>query len=527
MSETAEMINNTEVWQPKNNPWLIALPTIFAAFMFVLDETIANVALPHMAGTFSVSREESTWILTSYLVASGIAITAVDWFSKLMGRKNFFIFSVILFTVSSVLCGLSNSIGMMILARIAQGFGGGGLLPVSQAVLLESFKPKERGQAMAVFGLVVVVAPIIGPVLGGWITDNYSWPWIFFINVPFGILTVSLAKSLLEDPPYARKQKNVKLDASGFFLLTVWLATLQVILDKGNNADWFNAPWICRLTVICVLSGFLFFVSQMKKESLVDLRVFKDLNFSAGTIIQVVIQGVLLASVAILPQFLQSVMGYTAFLSGLTIMPRGIGALTSMVLFGILSTRVDNRLLAVVGLALIGTAGLEFGFLNLQISSMNIAVPNFIFGLGMGFAMMPLVSLSVVTLSNSQMTNASGLQSLLKNIGGAIGTSVVTTLISRFSQMHQNMMVEHLTPLNPVFTAKFEATKAALTAYMHHSVADYAAQYSLYGELLKQSTLWGFMEAFRICGIASIIVIPLVFLIKNFPKEKTSVENKN
>jgi len=522
MSEAVETVNNTEAWQPKNNPWLIALPTIFAAFMFVLDETIANVALPHMAGTFSVSREESTWILTSYLVASGIAITAVDWFSKLMGRKNFFIFSVILFTFSSIMCGLSNSIGMMILARIAQGFGGGGLLPVSQAVLLESFKPKERGQAMAVFGLVVVVAPIIGPVLGGWITDNYSWPWIFFINVPFGILTVSLAKSLLEDPPYARKQEGVKLDAKGFFLLTVWLATLQVILDKGNNADWFNAPWICRLTVICVLSGFLFFVSQMKKESLVDLRVFKDLNFSAGTIIQVVIQGVLLASVAILPQFLQSVMGYTAFLSGLTIMPRGIGALTSMVLFGILSTRVDNRLLAVVGLALIGTAGLEFGFLNLQISSMNIAVPNFIFGLGMGFAMMPLVSLSVATLSNSQMTNASGLQSLLKNIGGAIGTSIVTTLISRFSQMHQNMMVEHLTPLNPVFTAKFEATKAALTAYMHHSVADYAAQYSLYGELLKQSTLWGFMEAFRICGIASIIVIPLVFLIKNFPKDETS-----
>lgn len=522
MSEAVETVNNTEAWQPRHNPWLIALPTIFAAFMFVLDETIANVALPHMAGTFSVSREESTWILTSYLVASGIAITAVDWFSKLMGRKNFFIFSVILFTFSSIMCGLSNSIGMMILARIAQGFGGGGLLPVSQAVLLESFKPKERGQAMAVFGLVVVVAPIIGPVLGGWITDNYSWPWIFFINVPFGILTVSLAKSLLEDPPYARKQEGVKLDAKGFFLLTVWLATLQVILDKGNNADWFNAPWICRLTLICVLSGFLFFISQMKKKSLVDLRVFKDLNFSAGTIIQVVIQGVLLASVAILPQFLQSVMGYTAFLSGLTIMPRGIGALTSMVLFGILSTKIDNRLLAVVGLALIGTAGLEFGFLNLQISSMNIAVPNFIFGLGMGFAMMPLVSLSVATLSNSQMTNASGLQSLLKNIGGAIGTSIVTTLISRFSQMHQNMMVEHLTPLNPVFTAKFEAIKAALTAYMHHSVADYAAQYSLYGELLKQSTLWGFMEAFRICGIASIIVIPLVFLIKNFPKDETS-----
>lgn len=524
MTESIENTNNTEVWQPKHNPWLIALPTIFAAFMFVLDGTIANVALPHMAGTFSVSREESTWILTSYLVSSGIAITAVDWFCKLMGRKNFFIFSVALFTIFSVMCGIANSIGMMIIARILQGFGGGGLLPVAQAVLLESFKPKERGRAMAVFGLVIVVAPIIGPVLGGWITDNYSWPWIFFINVPFGILTICLTKMLLEDPPYARKQKGVKLDAKGFFLLTVWLTTLQIILDKGNNADWFNAPWICRLACICVLSGFLFFVSQMKKDSLVDLSIFKDRNFTAGTIIQVVIQGVLLASVAILPQFLQSIMGYTAFLSGLTIMPRGIGALCSMVLFGILSTRIDNRLLAIVGLSLIGVAGLKFGFLNLQISSVNIAIPNFIFGLGMGFAMMPLVSLSVATLANSQMTNASGLQSLLKNIGGAIGTSIVTTMISRFSQVHQFMMVEHLNPLNSVFTAKLTATKAALSAYMHPSVADYAAQYSMYGELLKQSTLWGFMETFRMCGIAALTVIPLVFLIKNFPKEETKTK---
>lgn len=521
MEETINSQNNTEVWKPSKNPWLVALPAVFAAFMFVLDSTIANVALPHMAGTFSVSREESTWILTSYLVASGVAITAVDWFSKLMGRKNFFIFSILLFTVFSVVCGLANSIGMMIIARILQGFGGGGLLPVAQAVLLESFEPRERGQAMAVFGLVVIVAPIVGPVLGGWITDNYSWPWIFFINLPIGIFTIWLAKTFLEDPPYARKQKNVKLDVSGFFTLTIWLTTLQIILDKGNNADWFNAPWICKLAIICVLSGFLFFVSQMKKDSLVDLRVFKDRNFTAGTIIQVVIQGVLLASVAILPQFLQSIMGYTAFLSGLTIMPRGIGALTASIMFGLLAKKVDNRLLAIIGLALIGTAGLKFGFLNLQIASVNIVIPNFIFGLGMGFAMMPLVSLSVATLANSQMTNASGIQSLLKNIGGAIGTSLVSTMITRFSQMHQFMMVGNLNPLNSVFVAKYTATKAALTAYMHSSVADFAAQYSLYGDLLKQSTLWGFMEAFRICGLAAIIVIPLVLLIKNFPKEET------
>jgi len=517
-----ESVITAEENEHQANPWLTALPTILAAFMFVLDSTIANVALPHMAGTFSVSREESTWILTSYLVASGIVITAVDWFCKLMGRKNFFILCVVLFTISSVLCGLSTSIEMMIISRILQGLGGGGILPIAQAVLLESFEPRERGRAMAVFGIVIIVAPIIGPVLGGWITDNYSWPWIFFINLPFGILTGFLTKKLLYDPPYARKQKNVKLDVWGFIFLTIWLTTFQVILDKGNNADWFNALWIRRLAIVCAISCILFFISQTKKNSLVDLRVFKDRNFTAGTIIQVVIQAVLLASIAILPQFLQTVMGYTAFLSGLNIMPRGMGALTASILFGLLSKKVDNRLLAMLGLSLIGTAGLKFGFLNMQIASINIAIPNFIFGLGMGFAMMPIVSLSVATLSNAQMTNASGIQSLLKNIGGAIGTSLVSTMITRFSQVHQFMMVENLTPLNPVFTAKLNATKSALSAYMHPVIADYAAQYSLYGQMVKQAVFWGFMEAFRICGIACIIAIPIVLLIKNFPKEENS-----
>jgi DHA2 family multidrug resistance protein len=509
----------TEEWQPSVNPWLVALPTVFAAFMFVLDETIANVALPHMAGSFSISRSESTWILTSYLVASGIAITAVDWFCKLIGRKNFFIVSVILFTVASVLCGLSNSIEMILLARILQGFGGGGLLPVAQAALLESFAPKERGGAMAIFGLVVVVAPIIGPVIGGWITDNYSWPWIFFINLPIGILTVILAKMFLEDPPYARKQKNVKLDKSGFFYLTIWLVTLQIVLEKGNDLDWFNSPIICRLSIISVLGGILFLLSQRKKESLIDLRVFKDLNFTTGTFIQIIIQGVLLASVAILPQFLQSLMGYTAFLSGLTIMPRGLGALASMVIYGLISKKVDNRLLTIVGLICLSVAGLKFGFLNLQIASINIAIPNFIFGLGMGLSAMPLISLSVATLRNEQMTNASGVQNLLKNIGGAIGTSVVSTMITRYSQVHQNMMVQSLTDLNPIYSEKLASTMAALSSYMHSSIAHYAAQYSLYNSLLQQSTLWGFMEAFRNCGIACFVLIPLVFLIKNFPKE--------
>ena len=299
-----EVTENSEEWKPSKGPWIIAIPTIFAAFMFVLDETIANVALPHMAGTFSVSRQESTWILTSYIVASGIMITAVDWFCKLMGRKNFFIMSICLFTISSFLCGVANSIEMIIFARIMQGLGGGGLLPVSQAVLLEGFPKDQRGKAMATFGLVVVVAPIIGPVIGGWITDCWTWPWIFFINVPIGILTVYLTTIFLEDPPYARKQNNVYFDKIGFLFLTAWLISMQVIFDKGNDADWFNATWICKLTAFSVLCFIAFVVSQIKQEKpLVDMSVFKDKNYTIGTLIQVIIMGVMMGSMMLLPQF--------------------------------------------------------------------------------------------------------------------------------------------------------------------------------------------------------------------------------
>ena len=510
-----EVTENSEEWKPSKGPWIIAIPTIFAAFMFVLDETIANVALPHMAGTFSVSRQESTWILTSYIVASGIMITAVDWFCKLMGRKNFFIMSICIFTISSFLCGVANSIEMIIFARIMQGLGGGGLLPVSQAVLLEGFPKDQRGKAMATFGLVVVVAPIIGPVIGGWITDCWTWPWIFFINVPIGILTVYLTTIFLEDPPYARKQNNVYFDKIGFLFLTAWLISMQVIFDKGNDADWFNATWICKLTAFSVLCFIAFVVSQIKQEKpLVDMNVFKDKNYTIGTLIQVIIMGVMMGSMMLLPQFLQTLMGYSAFDSGLAIMPRGCGAMTGVILYGILANKVDERLSVAFGLSLIGIAGIFFGFLNLDIATINIAIPNYIYGFGMTLAMIPIIALSVVTLKNSQMTNATGIQNMLKNIGGAVGTSVATTLVSRFSQIHQAYMVDHLNPLNPIYMERLTSTAGALAQYAQYNVAQYMAEYSLYGSMVKQASLWGFMEAFRICGILAIVIIPLLLLLK-------------
>lgn len=510
----------TEEWKPKINPWVMIIPVMLAVFIYVLDGTIGNVALPHMAGSFSATRDESMWILTSYLIAAGIVIPAVDFFSKLCGRKNFFIISILMFTIASMLCGMAKNIEFMIFARILQGFGGGGILPISQAIIIESFTKEQRGAAMSVFGMGVILAPIIGPVLGGWITDNWTWPWIFYINVPFGCIAALLSKKLIEDPPYAKRQHNVKIDGKGFLFLTIWLVTLQTVLDKGNNADWFNATWICWTFGVSVVACILFFHSQLtNKDSLVDLSVFKDRNFSAGTIIQVVIQAVLYASLAILPQFLQSMMGYTAFLSGATMMPRGFGSMLSMLITGTLSNKIDNRLFVMLGLALIGGSSLVFGSLNLQISNMNIAIPNFFMGMGMGLSMVPIMNLSVDTLKNEQMTNATGIQNLLKNIGSAIGTSLVATMLTRFAQIHQYMLVGKMSELNPVFIERVQTTAGALSAYTEHSVAQYMAQYSYYGQLVKQSTLWAFIDSFRIFGVLCLAVIPLLLLMKKIKKD--------
>lgn len=498
------------------NPWLACLPTMTAAFMFVLDATVANVALPHMAGSFSVSREESMWILTSYLIASGIVIPMVDWFSKAMGRKNFYILSVIMFTVASVFCGMATNLGQMVAARIMQGFGGGGILPISQAILLENFKPSERGKAMSVFGLVIVIAPILGPVIGGWITENWTWPYIYYINLPIGIVAALLANTFIYDPPYARKQEGVKADFIGFIFLSMWLISLQIVLDKGNNADWFNAPWVCWLTLVSVISAISFLISQIRnKESLVDLSIFKDKNYCIGTMIQIVMQAILLASVAILPQFLQSLMGYDAFKSGLSMMPRGLGALSANLCYGLFANKIDGRLLVIFGLCCIGTACWMLGGLNLQISTMNIAFPNFLFGVGLGFAMIPIITLSFVTLKNEQMTNAAGLQNLLKNIGGAVGTSIVATLISRGAQKHQFMLIKSLTDTTTNYAERVQTYASAFISNYDPQTATYMAKGLIYKLLMQQSTLMAFIDAFRVFAIAAIVITPLVLLLKN------------
>lgn len=510
------IIQETE-WKPSTSPWFIIMPVMLATFMYALDETVANVALPHIAGTYSVSSQESIWVLTSYLMASSIVIPMIDFFCKFFGRKNFFMLGVFIFTVASFLCGISNSIGMIVIARALQGIGGGCLMPMAQAITMESFTGEARNKAMSVFGLVVVVAPILGPVMGGWITENWSWPYIFFINVPVGFICIALAKKYLEDPPYARRQKNVHLDKFGFLWLCVWLIPLQIVFDKGNDADWFNATWICWLTAIAVLGGILFFISQLKgKKPMVKLDVFKDINYLFGTIMLILINAVLLASLAILPQMLQYMLGYDAFTSGLAIMPRGVGAFTALLIFGGLGGRFSYKTYGIVGLLCLGIGGWMLGLLNLEINMMNIAIPNMIFGVGLVFTMMPITTLSCITLRNDQMTNASGLQNLLKTIGGAIGTSLVATMISRFSQVHQHGLVKALSESNTVFIERLNSYAASFIHTAGDSLnATYMAGKMLYNQLIQQSTLCAYMTTFKVFAIACFILIPFMFLLKS------------
>lgn len=514
MSET---ITHTEEWRPSKNPWLVATPMMLAVFMFALDETISNVALPYMAGSFSVSHTESTWVITSYLIASGIIITTSDFFCKLMGRNNYFMLSVLVFTIASFMCGASHSLGMMVFSRFLQGLGGGGILPLTQAIMLESFPKESRAQAMAMFGLGVIVAPIIGPAIGGWITENWSWPFIYYINLPFGALVLTIAPKLLEEPPYAQKQKNVTMDYVGFFFLCVWLVSFQVFLDKGNDADWFGSTWICWTFAVSMLGLLLFIISQIKnkKNALVDLSIMKDKNYFYGTLIQIVLMGAMMGSAAMLPSMLQGLFGYTSFLSGLSMVPRGAGCLTATVINAILTPIVGEKPLVVVGLIILGLGSLAFGEMNLQINLAAIALPNFLFGMGMILALVPLVNLSCCTLKQSQLTNASGIQSLLKNTGAAIGTSIVTTCVARFSQTHQYMMVEKLSDTNPIFLERLQTMIGSFSTMTDAATATFMAKSQLYAQLIQQSHLWAYVDTFRWFAIASISILPLMFLVRS------------
>ena len=510
-----------EEWKPSRSPWYSAGAVMLTIFMVILDSSIANVALPNIAGSFSATQDESTWVLTSYLVANGVIIPSTAWFSTLFGRKNFLLLSTILFTASSALCGMASSMGMLIFARVIQGLGGGAIMPIGQAVMMEEFPVEERGVAMSVFGFGVIFAPIIGPTLGGWITDTYSWHWIFLINVPVGIIAVILGNLFIEDPPYARKGKVQKVDYIGFILLIVWLFSLQVVLDNGQKSDWFGSRWV-RWTTALSLSCFIGFIWRelTTKVPIVDLKVFLDRNFIVGTALNSVVGAVLYSTLAILPLFLQHLMGYTATLSGLAISQRGFGSLAGLVAVAFLSNKVDQRYVVITGMLLLTISNLMFGSMNLNIGMGTIILPNIICGFSFSLLMIPLMTITFVTLKNSQMTNASGIFNLAKSVGGAIGTSIVSTLIQRMGQVHQTHLIRNLTYSNPAFVEKLAAIQSGIAVHTGEFVAQEKANFMVYMQLQQQANLLAFMDCFKIYAAAVFLLTPFVFLFKKAKYKK-------
>jgi DHA2 family multidrug resistance protein len=505
-------------WRPAANPWLITIAVMLGTFMEVLDTSVANVALPHIAGNLAASQDEATWVLTSYLVSNAIVLPATGWLSRTFGRKNFLLFCIGLFTVASFLCGAATNLPLLIAARILQGAGGGALQPIAQAILLESFPVAKRGLAMAAYTLGIVFAPIIGPTLGGWITDNYSWRWVFYINIPVGLLAAYMIWSLIEDPPHIRNAARTSIDYLGFGLMALWLSTFQIIMDKGQQDDWLGAAWIRWATAICILSFVGFIVRElMAKEPIVNLRVLKNRNFALGLMVVTVVGLVLYGTTALIPEFLQGLMGYTALASGLTVSPRGIGSILAIVVVSRLMGRVDSRLLIAAGLGLLAISSWELGNLSLDVSSTSVTWPMIINGAAISMLFVPLSVVTTSTLKVEEMGNATGLYNLMRNIGGSVGISMTTTLLARQSQSHQSILAAHITPYDP-------ATQQTLLGLIQKMSPEQALGV-LYHRVSEQAALWGFVSNFRAMAImcAACIAMAFVFRKAQAPKGPIAV----
>src|ERR1700733_3392230 len=448
------------------NPWWIAAAVMLATFMEVLDTSIASVALPYIAGSLSATNDEATWVLTSYLVSNAIILPASNWFSLRFGRKRFLMICVAIFTVASFACGAAPSLGLLLLFRVIQGAGGGALQPISQAVLLESFPPAKRGAAMAVFALGVVVAPVLGPTLGGWLTDTYSWRYAFYINIPIGVLALFMINKYIHDPSYIKNAKVSRFDNIGFGSLIVWVGCLQIILDKGQEVDWFGATWL-RWTFVAMIIALAIFIYQSfwGKQPLVNLRVLKDRNFLVGSTLIFLFGIAIYSTVVVLPLFYQELLGYTAFTAGLVVAPRGLGAICGMPVIGYLSNKLDPRWLLTFGFMTFGLTTLYFGSITLDVSPTTLFLPILITGFGLSFVFVPISTAAYGTLRNDQIGNASGLFNLMRNVGGSIGISIATTLLTRRAAVHQNEILNSVPQSGQQFENSIGNLQHALTPY--------------------------------------------------------------
>jgi DHA2 family multidrug resistance protein len=517
-------MSDEQEWRPRFNPWIIALTVTLATFMEVLDTSIANVALPHIAGGLSAGEDEATWVLTSYLVSNAIVLPLSGWLSNVFGRKRFYMTCVALFTVSSFLCGLAPNLAFLIFLRIVQGVGGGGLQPSEQAILADTFPPAKRGMAFAFYGFAVVLAPAIGPTLGGWITDNYTWRWIFFINVPVGILSLFLTSRLVEDPPYlrGRSRAGIKIDYIGFALLVVGLGLLQVVLDKGQRDDWFESNFILASTIVsltCLVAVVVWELRQ--KDPIVDFALLRNRNFGTSAFMMFMLGLVLFGSTVLLPQFMQTLLGYSAKLAGMAISPGGLVIMAFMPLVGYLVSRMDARLLIVFGLGITSWALYHMSSFSLNIDFGTLAYARIYQAIGLAFLFVPINTLAYAFMPPNKSNAVSALINLGRNVGGSVGISLVTTLLARRAQVHQNMLAGNLNLYSDRFRQALHGTTQALTAAgSSPSQASVQAYAQLYGSVQRQSSMLAYIDCFFILSIVFASLIPFVFIMKRADPQK-------
>lgn len=514
-----------ERWQPKYNPWLIAVVVALAAFMEVLDTSIANVALPHMAGNLGSSNDESTWVLTSYLVSNAIVLPISGWLAGLFGRKRFFLLCIFLFTLSSLFCGAAPTLSLLILFRVIQGAGGGGLQPMAQAILADIFPPQQRGLAFALYGITAVMAPTIGPTLGGWITDNYSWRWIFFINLPVGLITMFLVVRLVEDPPYLKRLKGaaIRVDYMGIGLLALGVGALQVLLDKGQEDDWFGSHFIVTLAVIsavCLVS--LVIWEWRHKEPIIDVHLFKSFNFATANVMMFTLGMLLFSSLVMMPQFLQTLMGYTAESAGLVLSASGLVVLLQMPIVGQLSGKIPAKYIIAFGwLAL--ALGMYYSTLRVDLlmsfrSAMWLRVAQ---GFGIGFLFVPITLAGYIGTPPEKANSVAGIINFMRNIGSSVGTSMVTTLLARRAQFHQSSLSSYTTNFDPAFQNQVTALSQQLVHSGAASAADApsVAYARIYQAMQAQAQTLAYIDTYMILAIAASIMFVMAFVIrKNNPR---------
>jgi DHA2 family multidrug resistance protein len=518
MSSAALTIDQ-DIWRPKYNPWLIAVVVALGAFMEVLDTSIANVALPYIAGNLGSSNDESTWVLTSYLVSNAIILPISGWLAGALGRKRFFMTCLGVFTVSSLLCGLAPSLGLLLFFRVLQGAGGGGLQPMAQAILADTFPPQQRGLAFALYGITAIMAPTIGPTLGGWITFNYSWRWIFFINLPVGVVTWFLVRRFVEDPPYLSRLKaaGVKLDYVGIALLTLGIGALQVLLDKGQEDDWFGSRFITTLVVVatvCLIS--LVIWEWFQKAPIIDVRMFKTFNFAVSNLMMFTLGILLFSSLVLMPQFLQTLLGYTSQLAGLALSAGGLVLLFEMPIMGQLTTKVQARYLIAFGwLALSIAMFYSTQRIDLQISFNAAALLRITQVIGLGFLFVPISLVAYIGIAPEKNNAVAGIVNFMRNMGSSVGTSIVTTLIARRSQFHQARLVEHARPDNPNFQHSANGLAERFAHLGLGTIEAHSRAYAqIYQNLQNQAASLAYIDTFMVLAVGAAIMFCLTFVLK-------------